>query len=304
MSTPENVIKDPLFLKGLNQALNNYEFFILDIWGVLHDGKKLYPSTLDTLKTLKSNNKKTCLLSNTGHLNDFVINHLNEFGVSRDLYDFIITAGSSAQLALKDRPDQKHKDLGNKCFYIGDDPLLTSDDKFEIIMGMGIEVCEDAKDATFILNSCGGTPHENVDTILSLIEKISPLSLPMVCVNPDIKVNIGQEQYLCAGAFAKRYEALGGHVIYHGKPDINIYNHVWNFFGQPDKTKIVAIGDSLHTDIQGANNFSIDSIWNLAGIHKDEVQLQGQTSIDAQALKTTLHNSSVRPTAYIETFII
>lgn len=304
MPKPDSNIQPSLFLNGLSQILDQYDYFILDIWGVLHDGKCLYANTINTLDTLKNYNKKTCLLSNTGHLNDFVVNHLNELGLSRELYDFIITAGSSAQEALKSRPDDVHKKLGNKCFFIGDDPLLPADNKLEIISGLDIEVCSDANEASFILNSCGGTPHENVEPIMKLIESLAPLSLPMVCINPDIKVNIGSEQFLCAGAFAQHYETLGGNVIYHGKPDTNIYNQAWHLFDYPDKSKIVAIGDSLHTDIQGAYNFSINSIWNLEGIHKDEFQMTNKKTINFTAVEETLQNASIKPTAYIETFII
>jgi ribonucleotide monophosphatase NagD (HAD superfamily) len=55
-------------------------------------------------------------------------------------------------------------------------------------------------------------------------------------------------------------------VIERGKPDPAIYVPVMAMLGT-SRTRTLAIGDSLRTDISGAAAVGIDALWVLSGIH-------------------------------------
>ena len=93
----------------------------------------------------------------------------------------------------------------------------------------------------------------------------------MVCANPDLVVVNGGKTEICAGTVARRYEALGGKVHYFGKPHAPIYQESLALLGVGDRKRILAVGDSLRTDIAGANAAGIDGLLVLSGIHRDEL---------------------------------
>ena len=92
-------------------------------------------------------------------------------------------------------------------------------------------------------------------------------SKKLICTNPDLIVHRGNIEELCAGSVAKTFEALGGKVIYYGKPYKEIYEMCFSL-----EEKVLAIGDNLRTDIRGANNLNIDSLFIYNGVHKNEIQ--------------------------------
>jgi len=151
------------------------------------------------------------------------------------------------------------------------------------ITGLDLDFVDSAAKADFILNACGGTKKQDYEAMWNMVKEALAYKLPMICTNPDLVVNIGTRQYLCAGTFAKFYEENGGEVLYHGKPHHPVYEMAWHILGKPDKTRMIAIGDSLHTDIQGANHFEIDSVFNFSGIHEEELE----TSEKREALLKT-----------------
>ena len=90
----------------------------------------------------------------------------------------------------------------------------------------------------------------------------------MICANPDLEVIRGKKREICAGSLAQRYEELGGKVKYFGKPYKEIYEKSLKLLKIKKNNKILALGDSLRTDIAGANNFGIDSLLITSGIHQ------------------------------------
>ena len=89
----------------------------------------------------------------------------------------------------------------------------------------------------------------------------------MICTNPDLIVDRGEEREYCAGSIAKIFEELGGKVNYFGKP----YPLVYTQSTRTNNKKILCIGDNLNTDIRGANMQNFSSLLISAGIHRDEI---------------------------------
>ena len=279
-------------LNGLSEIANNYDAFILDIWGVIHNGIEPFPGTINALKQLKAAGKKTCLLSNTARPAAGTIDHLNRMGVTRDLYDDIVTSGEATIAALSEPRDDFHSTCGNDCWFIGNSRTA------EVLEYLDLNIVDHPDKASFILNSIAGThAQDNKDGIIEYLKIAAQKDLPMVCANPDLVVNVGDQQYECAGTFALHYENMGGRVEYHGKPHPYVYNRCHELLGQPDKAKLCAIGDAFHTDIAGANAFGIDSVLNLVGIHWEEVNMDhAPDEADIPKLLNLIESKPQKPT--------
>jgi HAD superfamily hydrolase (TIGR01459 family) len=112
--------------------------------------------------------------------------------------------------------------------------------------------------------------------------------LPLICANPDIVVERGDRLIYCAGAIAELYRELGGEVVFYGKPHRPIYERAMTLAagrrGHPvDLSKVLAIGDSVRTDLAGAHGFGIDCLFVTRGIHSEE--FEGIDQLDAATVK-------------------
>ena len=281
-------------ITGLAEIEDQYDGFILDLFGVLHNGVTLYEGTLPALKALKAAGKPVVLLSNTPKRSYSSRNDLQAMGISADLYNDLITAGDGAFEALNNRDDEFHQSCGHACWFLGPEKMA------HIMDGLELKSVDGPQDASFILNSMPGTDGETIENIEELLTQAIQKDLPMVCANPDLVVNIADKQYKCAGTFAKHYEDLGGRVVYHGKPYNRVYEMAQASLGVTHKSRIVAVGDSLHTDIQGACNFGIDGVFNLVGIHRDEVLMDNTDTIDLDKVSLVISNSPHQPMAVME----
>lgn len=278
------------FIQGVNQIAGEYDAFILDIFGVLHDGVKRFKGTVDCLSHLKTLDKKVCLVSNTPRRRHEVREDLIKLGIEPLLYDDIVTAGDSAHLVLREKS-------GQTCWFAGTERFKG------LLKDTGVTAMDSAEEADFILNAISGTYEVSSDKIREDLTEAKKRNLPMLCANPDLVVNIGDEQHICAGTYALMYENMGGEVQYHGKPYPPIYEEAWTRLGNPGKNRVVAIGDSLHTDIQGASRFGVDSIFNLVGIHWEEVRMSHKPGdADMNKVMSVIKQQPHRPTTIINGF--
>ena len=238
-------------IEGLSQIHNKYDTFFIDLWGVIHNGVKLYPTAIKVLKNLNKLNKRFVLISNAPRPSKNVKNFLLELKMEENLTENIFTSGEAALKSL-----QKNI-YGKNFFHLGprrDNSLFSGFEKNKRELNF----------ADFIL--CTGF-FEGKEDSLNYYESLlkNYTHLKMVCTNPDLVVHRGEKQEYCAGTIAKIFNELGGHVIYFGKP----YPDIYNFCIQKNE-RILAIGDNIRTDIKGANNMKFDSLFIINGIHKSE----------------------------------
>ena len=264
-------------ITNLSAIAPRYDAFILDLWGVVHDGSHLYPGVYDALVSMRKAGKKIVMLSNAPRRAAKVAKVLNELGVSPDLYDAVHSSGEAGYAALRDarmRGDEDAKKLHSShlsiltsshlsYYYIG--PAKDAD----VLDGLDYKRMDDVKDAGFLLNVGFGSEEQSTDDWMPLLRAARGLGLPMVCLNPDLEV-VKQtgEHFPCAGVIAHAYARLGGEVIWFGKPFAGVYERCMELFSPVPKNRILAIGDSLETDIPGAVNFGIDSALVTGGILK------------------------------------
>ena len=256
----------PPFLNGLRHIAENYQGFLLDLWGVTHNGVRLFDGVLDCLQRLHAANKTIMFLSNAPRRAASIREQLTDFGVPRNLYQDVVSSGEVAWSFLKQKSDNNlgpYATWGNTFYHIGP-PRDTN-----VYEDLPLRKTHTIDDADFILNS---GPSDNDSTVAdyhALLQRAQTNDCPMICLNPDLEVLRGTQRVICAGALAQYYQSIGGYVTFHGKPYSDVYDHSCRLLNLPAKA-LLAIGDSLHTDIAGAHGYGIGSILVLSGIITQE----------------------------------
>jgi HAD superfamily hydrolase (TIGR01459 family) len=257
----------PRHLGGLRALAPAYDGFILDLWGCLHDGFKPFPGVIDALERLIAAGKRICILSNAPRRAADVVQRMSEIGIPPGLYHHAMSSGEETWQHLAHRPDDFYRALGRACFHIGprrDDGMLQD---------VGLQPVADVAAADFILNTGPWGWEEREGHYEGVMQAACARDLPMICANPDLVVQHGGRLAICAGTLAQRYEALGGQVRWHGKPFPSVYETCFALLDIADRRRVLAVGDSLRTDIAGANRVGIDSLLVAGGIHAEEFGL-------------------------------
>jgi HAD superfamily hydrolase (TIGR01459 family) len=274
-------------VSGLRDLVSEYDGYILDLWGVVHDGVRPYPGVLDCMERLVAAGKRVVLLSNAPRRADDVVRRIAAIGVPAGLYHGVMSSGEEAWQHLKRRDDPFYAGLGRVCLHI------CSERDLEIREGLGLAYVEDPGLAEFILNTGPAGWDDTIDDYVPLLAASCERSLKMVCANPDLSVMHGANLALCAGALAVHYEEIGGTVRWHGKPYRSVYESCFELMGIEDRSRILAIGDSLRTDIAGANGVGIDSLLIAGGLHANEFAPGGR--LDLACVADTVAAADVSP---------
>jgi HAD superfamily hydrolase (TIGR01459 family) len=267
-------------IDGLYQISHCYDVFIFDLWGVIHDGITPFQHSKDTMKNLKARGKTVLILSNSPKRMGDTEEHLSTMGISKELYDGMYTSGQDCYDRLFWRDHPWYQALGKRFFHIG--PARNE----SIFTEIGYCSVQDPADADFVL--CSGTDGwcTTPDPFYNVLDRCLVYRLPMVCANQDLGITREGKEYICCGAISKHYEKKGGNVFYHGKPSMAMFERLFTFNTvHAPKHKTVMIGDSLLTDIAGANAFGIDSVFITSGIHWKE-KINAQTFFKFKAFPT------------------
>ena len=256
-------------IPGIAAVAPRYDGFILDLWGVIHDGVAPMPGAVDCLRALIAAGKRIALLSNAPRRAEDVIRRIAQIGVPAGTYHHVMSSGEEAWQYLRRRDDPFYAALGRRCLHI------CSDRDLEIRDGLGLDYVDTAEAAEFILNTGPAGWDDTIEDYAPLLRRALACGLPMVCANPDLVVMHGARMALCAGALAQWYETEGGRVRWHGKPYRSVYDSCLALLGIDDRSRILAIGDSLRTDIAGAAGAGLDSLFIAGGIHAEEFGMSG-----------------------------
>jgi HAD superfamily hydrolase (TIGR01459 family) len=253
-------------LDGIAGIAERYDAYVLDLWGVVHDGQAPYPGVLDALAALRARGKRIVFLTNAPRRAWFIDAMLARMGVERGLYDETMSSGEASWRMLRDRTHPFFAGFGRRAFHIGPERDLS-------VIEEGVaELVPTPEEAEFLLNTGpeaerhGATSAEPYRPVL---ERCLRQKLPMVCVNPDRAVMVAGERLICAGALADIYLEGGGAVIEIGKPDPAVYGPVMEALGNPPRERVLAVGDTPHTDLAGAKAVGIDSLWAMTGLAGD-----------------------------------
>ena len=265
----------------------NYDAVLCDVWGVIHNGVTATLEACDALARFRQDGGTVVLITNAPRPGDFVKRFLDGISVPRNTYDGIVSSGDVTRTAIARR-------AGQRVFHIGPERDIG------IFENLDVETVP-VERADFVV--CSGLYDDTTQTPQHYDELITTMrqrDLMMLCANPDIVVERGEHLVYCAGAIADRYAEAGGKVLYAGKPHRPIYEQALAAATQmrgkaPDRTRVLAIGDSIRTDLKGAAAFGIDCLFVTAGIHAEE--LGPRNNPDASALDGMFAASGVFPKA-------
>ena len=238
-------------LEHLSEIYSFYDTFVIDLWGVMHNGILLNNKAMEATDKLLEESKKIVFLSNAPRPSEKVREFLKKMKMDEKYLKNIITSGEAAMKAINENR------FGKLFYHLGPS---RDDSIFYKIKSNRTKL----ENSDFILCTGLFDEHENDLNFYKNFLKDS-ISKKLVCTNPDLTVHRGDKEEYCAGSIAQVFESLGGKVVYFGKPYKEIYKMCFN-----NKEKVLAIGDNLRTDIQGANNLNIDSILISNGVHRNE----------------------------------
>jgi len=287
------------FCQGISDISDSYNAFIIDQWGVIHNGEKAYDGAVDCLKELRARKKYIIILSNSGKRAEENKQRLKQFGVGPTLYDEIITSGEICWQGLKTQDDGFFKNIGEKCF------LMTRDGDTSIIAGLdNIKVTNNIEEADFLLISGSEAPKKTlVDYYEPILRVAIRRRLKAICANPDSRILIGNNYAFGPGMIARRYEDFGGVVYYVGKPHKPVFQHCIRLMQEreiyPGQT--VMVGDTMAHDIIGAAGVNIDTCLVKNGLHFGSFKgCNSLYDVDRALNILVLQHHNVRPTFLVD----
>jgi len=282
-------------LPGFAPLADRYDGFILDLWGVVHDGTAPFPGVLDCMERLIGAGKRLVLLSNAPRRSEDVVRRIARIGVPERLYHAVMSSGEETWQYLYRRDEPFYAALGRRCLHIG------SERDLEIREGLDLVFVDVPAEADFILNTGPAEWDDTIEDYAPVLQAARAGGLPMVCANPDLVVIHDGRPALCAGALAEQYQAMGGRVRWHGKPYPSVYDSCLGLLGIIDRRRILAIGDSLRTDIAGAEGAGIDSLLIAGGVHAAEFGTGGKLALDRIA--SAIQQSGTHPIGVAARFV-
>jgi HAD superfamily hydrolase (TIGR01459 family) len=240
-----------------------YDVVLCDVWGVMHNGVHATPESGDALARFRAAGGTVVLITNAPRPREAVQHQLDHFGVRRDAYDDIVSSGDVTRAVISER-------AGQRVFHLGPERDRS------IFVGLDVRLVP-AEEADYVV--CSGLFDDETETpedYRPLLTRMRDRGLFMICANPDVVVERGDRLLYCAGAVADLYGALGGEVLYAGKPYAPIYDRALAqavaLRGAPTPPgRVLAIGDSIRTDFSGAAGFGVDFLFVTSGIHAEEL---------------------------------
>ena len=269
-------------IQTLAEISDRYDALFVDLWGCVHNGVTAFPDAVAALQKYRHSGGKVVLLTNAPRPRADVARQIDRFGVPEDAWDTIVTSGDSGRAAMF------RGAVGNKVFFIGNEridlgffePLNIIDNPVEITR---VPLSE----AEGIVCTGPVNPMADPDTWRPDLLMAKQMGLKLLCANPDIVVDRGERREWCAGAVAKLYTEMGGESLYFGKPHPPIYDlarrRLFALGEEIPDSRILAIGDGVLTDIQGAVGEDIDCLFISGGLAAEETKTETQPDPDALA---------------------
>jgi HAD superfamily hydrolase (TIGR01459 family) len=284
-------------IAGLSEISGRYDLILCDIWGVLHNGVASFAEASDALVSFRRRGGAVVLISNAPRPSPPIARQVLKLGVSPDAFDAVVTSGD-VTIGLMERQ------AGDQVLHIGPERDLTLLAAVAKATGARPRLVS-LEDAQYVL--CTGLRNDEAETLGDYEPELQAMSvrdMTMICANPDIVIHRGDTLIYCAGALARRYEELGGSVVYAGKPYAPIYDRALTLAehirGAPiEKPRVLAIGDGMRTDIAGAARAGLDALFVTGGIHRSLHKETLDSQADPIELQLLCDENAVWPVAAI-----
>jgi len=265
-------------ISSIDAIADRYDVLLCDVWGVVHNGRRVYPNAAAALTRLRAAGKTVILITNVPKPRGPIPAQLDRVGCPREAWDAIVTSGDAIRAELAARAPGPMYKIGPN----GDGVLWD---------GLGLQYAG-LERARFI--GISGLNHEERETPADYAQTLAQArsrDLELLCANPDIVVRVGDRLIWCAGAIARDYEAIGGRVVMAGKPYAPIYNLAYKELAalseHPiEKSRMLAIGDGIGTDLLGAREQGLDALFVASGMHGEALSTNG--ALDAAKIEAAL----------------
>ena len=275
----------PPIIPHFSTLAPDYDVLLSDVWGVVHNGLAAFPHACDALMRARAMGATVVLITNAPRPSDVVARQLDKLHVPREAYDAVVSSGDVTRAVIESRP-------GQSLFHLGPERDRS--------MFVGLKLVP-LESADYVV--CTGLDDDEIETpddYRARLELMLKRKLYMVCGNPDVVVERGPRLVYCAGAIADLYATMGGEVLYAGKPYRPIYDMALTKAqaasgARAALSRVLAIGDSVRTDLKGARAAGIDFLFVTSGIHAEE--LGGRERPDGALLKTTFAAAGEIPKA-------
>jgi len=263
------------FVERLRDLVDDVDVVLSDIWGVVHNGLEAFPDACEALHKYRNRGGTVILITNAPRPADSVQRQLRKLGIAETTYDAIVSSGDLTRHYVADHPGRKVFWLGpqrDSSIHRGLDPVLAPLQEADYIVCTGL-----LDDET-----------ETAEDYRGMMMQARERKLTLICANPDIVVERGDRLIYCAGAIAELYRELGGEVIFYGKPHRPIYERAIELAAEwrgraVQLKRVLAIGDSVRTDLAGAHGFGIDCLFVTRGIHAED--FEGIDQLDPATVK-------------------
>ena len=263
------------FVEGLRELVAGVDVVLSDIWGVVHNGLEAFPEACEALHSFRKQGGTVILITNAPRPADSVQRQLRKFGVADEIYDAIVSSGDLTRHFVAGHPGRKMFWIGperDNSIHRGLDPVLAPLQQADYIVCTGLFDDE----------------IESAEDYRAMMLEARERQLTLICANPDIVVERGDRLIYCAGAIAELYRELGGEVIFYGKPHRPIYERAIELAAERQQhpialDRVLAIGDSVRTDLAGAHGFGLDCLFVTRGIHAED--FEGIDQLDPASVK-------------------
>ncbi len=286
-------------IAGLSEIAERYDVVLSDIWGVVHNGQESFPAATQALARFRRRGGVVILITNAPRPAAPIRAQLDELKVPSEAYDGLVTSGDVTMALIAARgPAPVH--------HIGPPRDLSLFDGAARLSGVA-PLLAPVDHADYVL--CTGLFDDRVETPAdydAILDAMLARRLPLVCANPDLVVQRGDQLIYCTGALAERYEQKGGSAIYAGKPYPPIYAEAVSAANaargrSTDDSRVLAIGDAMRTEVAGAVRRGIDVLFVTGGIHRED--LHGDGALEAAALEQFSARHGQWPTAAIRDLV-
>ena len=272
---------------GLSQLVGRYDAILCDVWGVLHNGEQVWEKTAHALTNARKSGMAVVMITNAPRPKTPVLKQLELLGCPKGVFDDLVTSGDVTRALISE--------INGNVYHIGPER------DFALYEGLQVNFSEPEDAAGIVCTGLFDDRVEHPEEYLERFKHYVTLGLPFVCANPDIVVEVGDRLLWCAGALAREYQKLGGETRIVGKPHAPIYDLAIERAAlvlghRPPKSRLLAIGDGLPTDIAGAERYGIDALYVTSGIH--EVEYADDLPPEA-AIAEFLKTNNAKPMGWI-----
>jgi HAD superfamily hydrolase (TIGR01459 family) len=247
---------------GLREIADHFDLWLVDQYGVLHDGTAPYPGAIEALAAMASRGRKVVVLTNSGKSSAANRARLDALGFVDSRLDAVVSSGDVALQCVRDRRLGPRFTDGADICVMGrpGDSYAFSSNRFTLVA--------DPQDAAFLVFAGSDAPRTSLDGYRAMLSAAARAGVPAICVNPDITMIRGGELVPAPGAIARVYESLGGRVEYFGKPYAAIFDHAMAAAAMEPGARIIMVGDSPEHDIAGARAMGLSTLLLRTGIHR------------------------------------